>query len=284
MGVSIWGEEYSYEMSMFFVVHKLMNRGIAMVEGNELKIFKIDNNVKLLVLNIKENNQELTNYVNKHLVEICEGNSGSRLTTVKEELLVFLDRKKKTGTRMGAVAEFFVHLVLKTQDFKQDCLFLNLEENSIKKGFDGYYSHDSEEWIMESKSGMITTSGISHPMKIKEAYDDLDGKLAGNSSNNPWKNAYNHASHIDVGTEETIRHHIKKMSDSYFENVYANIKDFNIIPASTIFLDNHWDEVDLNELKDEIKTHIKGFKYTKLNIVCITKKSVEILQDILRAK
>lgn len=36
----------------------------------------------------------------------------------------------------GAVAEFFVHLYLNILGLKQECLFLNLEENSIKKGFD----------------------------------------------------------------------------------------------------------------------------------------------------
>ena len=81
----------------------------------------------------------------------------------------------------GSIAEFIVHLYLKACGFSQECLFKNLEEGSIKKGFDGYYTYSNEEWIMESKSGSIKTSGITHRAKIKEAYDDLKNKIDGES-------------------------------------------------------------------------------------------------------
>lgn len=252
-----------------------------MIPGVSLNEFVINGNINLYVINVNENSQELSDYISKYIISICEGDSGSQLANVKRDLLVFLNRKKDSTTRMGAVAEFFVHLILNSYDYKQECLFLNLEENSIKKGFDGYYSKDNEEWIMESKSGMITTSNISHPLKIKEAYDDLKEKLRGNTINNPWKNAYNHASHIDVRTNKTIRTHIKAMSDNFSNSSFAEISEFNIIPASTIFLNNEWIDLDIPTLISEISTKINGFNYKNLKLICITKVAVEILQKIL---
>ncbi|MFY2508239.1 hypothetical protein ACN3E9_08105 [Vibrio pectenicida] len=109
---------------------------------------------------------------------------------------------------MGAISEFFVHLYLQESGYKQEFLFFNLEEGSIKKGFDGFFSKNSDTFLLESKSGSIKSKKISHKDKLKSAYSDLENYVSGKSEkgkNNPWKNAYNHASHIDVGTEKSIR-------------------------------------------------------------------------------
>jgi hypothetical protein len=256
--------------------------GESMIPGVELEKHIINSDIVLYVMNIKENSQELSDYIDEYIVSICEGDSGSSIANVKKELLEFLNRKKDSTTRMGAVAEFFVHLLLNSCNFKQECLFLNLEENSIKKGFDGYYSKGNEEWIMESKSGMSTTIKTSHVDKLKTAYDDLKSKLSGNVSNNPWKNAYNHASQIDVKTNKTIRVHIKAMSDNFLNSKYADIREFNIIPASTIFLDNSWEDIYSKSLVTEIYNKVNEFEYKKLNLICITKLAVDILQKILK--
>lgn len=119
-----------------------------MIPGAEVKEYSINDSCKLYILNIKNYSIELKNYVELYIVPIREGNSGSDLQIAKSELLEFLNRKKESTIRMGAVAEFFIHLLLNTLNFKQECLFANLEENSIKKGFDGYYSINDCEWIM----------------------------------------------------------------------------------------------------------------------------------------
>lgn len=253
-----------------------------MIPGAEVKKLSINNRYKLYILNIKEFSEDLKNYVDNYIVSIWEGDSGSDLQIVKKELLDFLDRKNDSTLRMGAVAEFFVHLLLNTLNFKQECLFSNLEENSIKKGFDGYYSLDDSEWIMESKSGMSKTRGVSHPTKIKEAYEDLSNKISGKVTNNPWKNAYNHASMIDVKTSESIRKNIKRMSDNFFLKNFGEIKDFNIIPTSTIFLDNHWEDPNDIEIQKVLNEIVCNYTCQDMIIICVTKSSVEILQKILR--
>lgn len=239
--------------------------------------------ISIHIIDIKSLSPSLKEYIDEHFVSICEGNSGTSLNEVKIIIIDFLSTKDPR-TKMGATAEFFLHLYLKYIGFKQECLFLNLEERSIKKGFDGYYSLNNDEFIMESKSGSSETDNISHNDKIKEAYTDLKNNLAGKSKkskNNPWKNAYNHASHIDVGTASNIRKNIKELSDNYNKSIYHKIKDFNIIPASTIFLEDTWTDEYSQDIIDTLETLSSSLEFKKINIICITKKSLNIFQKYL---
>ena len=247
------------------------------------RVQSIDSNIIVHIIDIEHISNGLKLFIDEHFVNICEGDSDSNLEQVKKIVLNFLS-SKDSNTKMGATAEFFLHLYLKSVGYKQECLYLNLEERSIKKGFDGYYSLDDiEEYIMESKSGSSSTNGISHPSKIKEAYNDLKNSLAGTkSNNNPWKNAYNHASHIDVKTAKNIRKNIKKLSDEFDNNRFHNIKDFNIIPASTIFLDNIWNDEYSKNIINNLKELSENFEFSKLNIICITQQSLKLFKEYLK--
>tara|TARA_R110002073_G_scaffold84612_7_gene201883 strand:- start:66332 stop:67108 length:777 start_codon:yes stop_codon:yes gene_type:complete len=244
----------------------------------------IGNENHLHLLNIEEIDSRLKTYIDERLVSVCEGASGTNLDLVKERLIDFLKSKKESTLEMGAIAEFFAHLYLTEMGFKQEFLFLNLEEGSIKKGFDGYYSYSDEEWIYESKSGTASTKNISHKNKVNESYNDLKEKISGNVKNNPWHNAYNHASHIDVGSAEDIRKNIKLLSEGFTNKQYYDIKDFNVMPGSTIFLEGNWEEIKSNDLKSEIDKLVENYKYKKINILCINKKSVSLFLDYLHGR
>lgn len=245
------------------------------------QIIKVPKDVNLHIFELQEITDEIKNFIDSRIVNITNGTRERPLKIVKNKLKNFLASKKSSTTEMGAIAEFFIHLYLSMQGYKQECLFFNLEENSIKKGFDGYYSKDDMEWIMESKSGLISTKGISHKSKVKEAYDDLDNKLKGNVSNNPWENAYNHAKHGDVNTEQSIVTNIEKFSNEFELDNFKNIKDFNIIPTATIFLDGVWIDNDIKRIKDDITKLVPTLTYQKLEIICFTKKSLNIFLDYL---
>lgn len=240
-------------------------------------------NISIHIIDIKSLTVPLIEYLDEHFVSVCEGNSGTSLNEVKKIIIDFL-KTKDPRTKMGATAEFFLHLYLRSIGFKQECLFLNLEERSIKKGFDGYYSLNNDAFIMESKSGSSETNNISHNVKIKEAYTDLKNNLAGKSKkskNNPWRNAYNHASHIDVGTASNIRKNIKELSDNYNKSIYYDVKNFNIIPSSTIFLEDNWTDEYSKDIIDKLETLSSSLEFKKLNIICITKNSINIFQKYL---
>jgi len=235
------------------------------------QIIKVPKDVNLHIFELQEITDEIKSFIDSKIVNITNGTRNRDLKIVKNKLRKFLSTKDNR-TKGGAIAEFFIHLYLSTQEYKQECLFFNLEENSIKKGFDGYYSKDDIEWIMESKSGLISTKGISHKSKIKEAYDDLDNKLKGNVSNNPWENAYNHASHKDVNTQQSIVTNIDNFSNEFELGIFKDIKDFNIIPTATIFLNGVWGDNDIEKIKDDITKLVPTLIYQKLEIICFTKK------------
>ena len=242
----------------------------------------LGNGNNLCIIDIEEIDSKLEVYLDSKFVKICEGNSGTDLQYVKKRLLSFLTTKKGSTLELGSIAEFLIHLYLNDSGFEPQFLYFNLEENSIKKGFDGYYFYNTEEWILESKSGSISTIGITHTSKIKESYDDLKTKLSGGATNNPWRNAYNHASHADVGANANVRANIKSLSDKYEKNVKHIIDDFNIIPGSTIFLDGKWVASQAAQLESDMKTAISKFKFKKIKIICVTKKSLEIFWDYLK--
>ncbi len=246
------------------------------------KIFN-ENDIEMHFIDIEEYLPEFMAYLEEHFVSICEGDSGNDINVVKKRAVEFFENKNNS-TKMGGVAEFIVHLYLKSLGYKQECTYFNLEEKSIKKGFDGYYSKNDLEWIMESKSGSIMTANISHNKKIKEAYEDLRNKVSGKSTNNPWKNAYNHASNIDVNTNKNIRKNIQLLSNQFTNKVYYTTKKFNIIPASTIFLDNNWRITDYNLVRNEIKKIVSGFEYNNLITVSVTKKSIELFLEYIKDK
>lgn len=246
------------------------------------QIFNINENVNLHIFELKEITADIKEFIDSKIVNITNGTRKIDLKIVKNKLKKFLSSKKGSTTEMGAIAEFFIHLYLSTQGYKQECLFTNLEEGSIKKGFDGYYSKNKSEWIMESKSGLNTTKGISHKSKIKEAYDDLDKKLKGNVKNNPWENAYNHAKHGDTNTKESsIVKIIEKNSNDFENNIFKNIAYFNVIPSATIFLDGIWIDNDINKIKEDITNLVSTLLYQKLEIICFTKKSLNLFLNYL---
>ncbi|MGX1640469.1 hypothetical protein [Sphingobacterium sp. NPDC055431] len=242
---------------------------------------------ELYIIDIEDINNELEKILDSLFVKICEGSSGSPLAVVKQKLINNLSTKRGSDIEMGAIAEFFIHIFLNEIGCQPQFLYLNLEENSIKKGFDGYYLIGSEQWIMESKSGHIDTKNLSHKGKIKEAYNDLKSKLQGDKSvkNSPWDNAYQHASQIDVGADRTVRQEIKILADLFVTNrdFFATkpLTDYNIIPASTIFLKGTWVHQDKAIIESDIRTIISKFHFKNIKVVCLTKKSLAIFWDYL---
>ncbi|MFA6808528.1 MAG: hypothetical protein WCR27_06005, partial [Eubacteriales bacterium] len=239
--------------------------------------------IDLCIINICFFSETEINYIDKYFVHICEGDSSDSIDIVKKRVAC-LYRKKKTAWRNGATAEFFVHLYLNALGLKQECLFLNLEEQSIKKGFDGVYFYDNNPWIMESKSGdAITLEGNKkeHIEKIKEAIKDLNDKFSGNTKNDPWRNAYNHATLMAVNAPKNLQNYLKKLSNDFIFEKYNNIGGFKIIPSATIYLETN----ERNQAEEEIETDMRSYANSchtlKAHFVCITQKTVKNFLDYI---
>ncbi|WP_343578979.1 hypothetical protein [Acinetobacter sp.] len=246
------------------------------------KIQKVTDELTLHVIHLKDYDTNFIENLNNKLVKICEGDSDSTIELVKIRLKQFLE-SKDLRQKQGSIAEFFVHLYLNNNEYKPEFIFYNLEESSIKKGFDGFYSKDDNTYIVESKSGSSLSKGISHIRKIKEAYADIEKYLNGTNGkgkNNPWKNAYYHANLLDVGTNKTIRTKIKELRDNYDMKIFSDIKYFNVMPCSTIFLENIWDDKWSDEFIGDLE-NLKKLSGKTINLIVVTKKDLQSFEDYL---
>lgn len=238
------------------------------------KIYDIKDGVAAIIIDVDE--EFVQGQIAENIVSICEGNSETDLETIKIKLKDYLG-PKKIRTRRGAIAEFYIHLFLKSLGYKQHCLFLNLEENSIKKGFDGYYVFDGDEWIVESKSG----ANVTHKSKIEEAYGDLKKKLTTKSKNNPWENAYNHAAHAAIGAKKPILKRLKELSNNYVKNIHLPLTEFCLMPCGTVF--NH--DASSDEVKEIIYNSIKdttnSMEFKKICIMAISNRAYNAFLEFI---
>lgn len=235
-----------------------------------------EDDIKFSVIDIEDISDDLRKFIDEKLCQICVGeedNLENIKLTVKRNMGGWTER-----TKMGAVAEFFIHLYANLVGYRQECMFLNAEEKSIKKGFDGVYSLNGELWIMESKSGLFGREGVSHSEKIKEAFDDLNKKITTDVSNDPWRNAYNHAK--IVNTKKNLREALRKLSDDFINNKYPKIEDMNIVPCGTIFLDGEWVQFDADNIVEEVK-NLGILKGKNIHVICITQKTYKMFIEYL---
>lgn len=250
----------------------------------------ISSQIILTIIDIDDITEPIKEILDKNFVLICEGNSGSDLDTAKTHVRNLFSTKSQKNENwiMGAIAEFFVHLYIRLTGYKQECLFLNLEENSIKKGFDGFYSKDNLEWLMESKAGSIKSKSTSYSGKVKLAMTDLSQKVSGhdkngkrNLPNNPWREAYAHASLYDVGTAPLIRENIKKLSDDFTNKKFHSIEEFNTMPCGSIFLSGVWTPPNHDNILKEIKGISDQLKGKRIHVICITHRSTDIFMHYI---
>jgi hypothetical protein len=238
------------------------------------------NNI-LYVVSIKSITPELKKYIDRKLGQLTYGEEGDDLERVKARIIKFLKKKKGTDLEIGAIAEFFVHLFLSHRGLKPKFIISNLEEGSLKKGFDGLYTYKEEEWLCESKSGSLTSNGVEHQTKVREAYRGLKNKLAGRDPNNPWSNALHHAR--VAGAEKNLLKSIRALSNQFEDGQFHKIEEFNIIPCATIYLDGKPDKMTTQIIENKIKAILSSFSYKNIRVVCITKESVKAFWTYLKS-
>ncbi len=196
---------------------------------------------------------------------------------------LFSTKTSDTNWVMGATAEFFSHIYLNHYGYKQEFMFHNLEEGSIKKGFDGLYSHENNIWLMESKSG-LESPVVSHPAKVKEAVRDLSNKIAGRTTNDPWNNAYSHANMIDVNASASVRSQIKKLSDDYVQGHFLSLSDVSIVPCATVYYSVGLKDVDIDAIIVDLKDYFGERKHGPIHVVCVSNAALAAFLSYIGVK
>ena len=218
---------------------------------------------------------EIKDNIEREIVDIWEADLGYDSESVKKDIYNTMCMKDD-NKRHGMCAEFFMHLFLRSLGYKQKFLFSNLEERSMKKGFDGLYEYVDEFWIAESKCGIIETK---HKDKIREALNDIDNKITNSSGNNPWKNALHHIMIRNNDKNETLTKKVLKLSNDYINKIEHNSSEFNLIPTSTLFINNNQSD---DEIRNEIKDIISGRKIKSMIVLCINNDVYNAFIDYLR--
>ena len=235
-------------------------------------------------INIENYDNSFKQLIDKYIVSIYDSTFDDEdILLVKQQLKDwFKEKEKDENKKAGFVAEFICHLYINQLNYEQHFLFTNLEEQgSMKKGFDGLYHMDNEMWIYESKSSLHTTLSSNHNSNIGEAYRDIRDKLLGKKVNkhgnpiSPWSNAVNHASVANINDNESLIQNLKEFRKRFIKKDFENIKNFNVIPSSTIFLEDRWENIDNTDLETKLKSLISKYEYKKMNIICINKKSID---------
>ncbi|WP_431807679.1 hypothetical protein [Lysinibacillus sphaericus] len=216
-------------------------------------------------------------FLNNNLTSICKGEYHiNELKYIKIQLKDFLRGKEKDeNKKLGSISELYAHLFFKSLEFSNKFVFLNLEENSLKKGFDGFFEKAGEHWILDSKSGHYQTKNISHRSKILEANRSAKEQILGETENNPWENAFNHANSGDVRADESLLKVIRRFSNQYMDKNFIRPNELNVILASTIFLFDSWKEQTIDYLITQLNNIDKNFDFAKTIIFCSNQKNYE---------
>ncbi|RXJ96099.1 hypothetical protein CRV00_02640 [Malaciobacter molluscorum] len=235
-------------------------------------------------INIENYDVALKNYINDNIVSIYNSTYDNEdIEIIKEKIRKWINEKKNDeNKKSGFVAEFICHLYINYLNFEQHFIFQNLEEeSSMKKGFDGLYKLDDEMWVYESKSSIYKTKTANHNSNIGEAYRDIKAKLDGTKLNShgnpisPWENAVHHAKMVEINKDEKLIEKLKEFRKEFETGSYEDIENFNVIPSSTIFLEDRYKLIDNDKLKEQLeKLIVNRYKYKKMNVLCINKKSV----------
>lgn len=251
----------------------------------------INSNITLHFFHIEEITPKLEEIIDNTIISICRWPKyTTTVQTQKNVLKKLLEMKIWTTLELWHISEFFIHLYLNYIWFHQECLYQNLEEWWIKKWFDGYYSYNNKEWLVESKSWTMNGK-ITHKTKTEEAYIDIWKKVSWENLNSkwepisPWFNAYNHAT--SACSSKSLLNNLNKLSEEFNEWIFYNISEFNIVTVSTIFKD--WKSIFINwiedyqSIKDEITSWLIWKNIKDGHIICTTQRTKDILINYLKS-
>lgn len=197
----------------------------------------IKDSIEMVITDIQFFSDDEKQYIEENLVEIAKGrDSNFPVKTIAKKILKFMSGQD-IKTINGAAAEFFLVCILRKQGYSQEYCYRNLEENSIKKGFDGVFIKDDVLWLAESKSSdSLTVHDNKHQVTISKAYRGISKQLCGGGTNDPWENAANHAR--ATRSSDALIKRLTQLSVDYTDDNYQSIEKSNVILGSTVIATN----------------------------------------------
>tara|TARA_R110001606_G_scaffold399293_1_gene583872 strand:- start:4047 stop:4847 length:801 start_codon:yes stop_codon:yes gene_type:complete len=248
-----------------------------------------------LCFTIEDISEDLKCVVRSRLSEICHGvakaSRKSVLYSYERTLTAFFEKfdTKSPATQKGMIGELLTHvLFLHYEDeFRAASPYFNMEEDSIKKGFDLVLQHKatSEIWFVEVKAGdcgleaSITKLGGLLSLAKNGLKTALDS-----DRNTLWQNAVNGASLVIQ--ESGLKTQVETLLENYNEKAVAGDSastDYNAVlvavcfsgaqafATGTEFEGRHITQKGMNEFQD-------------LMSIALQKDTIQSIIDFLRSE
>jgi len=248
-----------------------------------------------LLFHIEELSQDLKDEIRTRLSSICYGessaNSSWQIYSYKETLAEFLTRyeSKSDPQIIGMIGELLSHLLIMNEypNFQAVSPFFNLEERSIKKGFDLviYDTSSHDLWISEVKSGECgsKTSNTKNISLLNNAKNDLKIRL--NEQNKTiWLNAIHGAqiALISGKVKDKINDILESITDDVIEHNIGS-EDKDVILISVLF-NSLSDKISIDEIVGKRRKIIKENLFKSIIVCSIQKETYQKIEDYLRAE
>lgn len=248
-----------------------------------------------LCFTIEDISDELKDVIRERLSEICHGAAkASRKSVIysyKKTLRAFFEKfdTKSADTQKGMIGELLTHVLFLHYEvgFRAASPFFNMEEDSIKKGFDLVLHHNatSEIWFVEVKAGECGSETSINKLGSLLSLAKNGLKTALNSERNTlWQNAVNGANLVIQNSG--LKSQIETLLESYNEKAVAGESvstDYNAVLVAVCFSGaqafasgaefegRHTTQKDMNEFRD-------------LMSIAVQKDAIQSLIDFLKGE
>lgn len=255
----------------------------------------IDRNKFATVCRINNFSDELGHEIRDRLSAICHGPDAvaknSVFSSYKQTLKEFNKRysSKSVEIQKGMIGELLTHiLLLKTHpSFEPASPFFNMEEGSIKKGFDLiiFDSKFNQIWISEVKSGNAGGKNANSFNKslLNRAKNDLIQRLNDNDTN-LWHNAINGAK-IALSTGKT-KDRINQILEECYKEAAEEGQDGsskNVILISVTYK-SIMDPINVHEVKEKGKEIIADKLFKDVIVFSIQKETYQRVAEFLESE
>lgn len=261
-----------------------------MVDG-----IKVYNDDKVTVCIVEEISNELKELIRENLSAICHGaesaNRNPRIYSYQRTLKEFLQRydSKPANTQKGMIGELLSHIILlkHKEEFTSINPFFNMEERSIKKGFDILFieiESKNKLWITEVKSGnlgQVACSSDKNKELLNKAKTDLSTRL--NEDNTQiWFNAI-HGASVAVKSNnirDVVIEILESGLEESLESCFTSI-DKNVILTSVLFNDIN-DEICIGDVVESRNSIVSETIFNDIITLSIQKNTYQAVVQFLK--
>ncbi len=261
----------------------------------ELKGIEYYKKSKYCLFCVNEFTDEIKEELRTQFASICHGEdyagSGRVMYSYRNTVKEFLKRYegKSPKIKVGMIGELLIHLLIGVyfEEYKVVTPFFNMEERSIKKGYDVVLTETDNPtiWITEVKSGQLHKNKNANQTMLdllNTAKADLGTRL--NEENETlWHEAINGAK-IAFDTKNTMKEAVMEVLMSWGDEAYNRnntSEDKNVILSGVVFSDI-MDAVTHDIPRDKQANVEREELFNKVYVIALQKGTYDKVYQFIR--